>query len=231
MEEEDPAAVALNTTVGGGILRLLSQKLRLPSQHTPKNPTRQNVEDSVMSSVQSGVLAPPLPPPPGGRRLIFETASKTHTTTTTTAIHAATATAGGGKNKFLAQTRQQQHTATKQLLSTTTIATSIGGLAPQQEGEEHVFQNETTTTTTTASSSTTITSLHIQILQEWQQNKHQLILYTQQWFVLLLICFVSAEVFLISTMWNVRSSSTPVSQQHGENGMVLFRLSKRPILR
>ncbi len=214
VEEEDPAAVAVNTTVGGGILRLLSQRLRLPSQHTPKNPIRQNiVEGSVMSSVQSGVLAPPLlPPPPGGRRLIFDTASKTHTTTTTTSTHAATATAGGGKNKFLAQTRQQQHTAARQLLSTTTIASSIGGSAPQQDGEEHV--------TTTASSSTKINSLHNQILQEWQQNKHQLILYTQQWFVLLLICFVSAEVFLISTMWNAHNSNstTPYSSSSSNSG-------------
>jgi len=111
-EAQAAAAAAANKQTTGW-RRLLTQRLRLPSQHTP---------GPVVAE------SPGLPPPAGGRRLIFDTGvknteNKTHASTST----ATTVTA---RNKLLMQTRTETGTNTN-VQSSKSKASSINTVAQQ----------------------------------------------------------------------------------------------------
>ncbi|KAL7533734.1 hypothetical protein ACHAXR_008609 [Thalassiosira sp. AJA248-18] len=216
-EEEKEAAtsnnnapVPKNGSGGGGnlILRLVSQTLRLPSQHTPKPPTPQPADVAAASSATSGSSS--VPPLPGGRRLVFETAKKSSGDTTTGG--------GGARNKLLMQTRQ-----------------NLAREEPRSIQRHHFQQRETTNATTTTTSTNTAetttspSSFMAQFKEEIHQNKEAIkrdvVLYTKAWFLLLLGFFVAGNLLAVVSsgatignslgMWNMRGQSLKWSHWYG----------------
>jgi len=199
---------------GGGILRLVSQTLRLPSQqHAPKPPP-----PTAASSVQHPPESSSPAPPPGGRRLIFETAKKNAASTTT-----ATG-AGGGRNKLLMQTRQRQQ-----------LASRGGQEEPRSIQREHFPQNEQRggVATTTATADATADATAVNAAATNMSIKNDVLLYTKSWFLFLLACFVIGNISTIFmkdvggltttnddagglfTMWNVKEHSAKWMDLYG----------------
>ena len=202
--DETPVAESTNETTGGGmaggLLRLVSQTLRLPSQHTPKPPTQLHHQNGGVDSVS------PAPPPGGGRRLIFATTAKKPTSKD------GDATAKTGRNKLLMQTRQKQQTS-----STTASATSSeqrGRAATATIAESTVEESNDTAVGTLSY----ISQLKEDLQQNSEQYKKVIVLYTKGWLTLLLVVFLISNVANTTSMgimWNVRSQSTMLSNLYG----------------
>ena len=108
------AAVANNEQAAGGWRRLLPQRLRLPSQHTPGKIAASESPTSV-------------PPPAGGRRLIFDTGVKNKESNYSTA--------STSRNKLLMQTRTMNAKANEASMSSFTssvVQQPTPSLSPQQ---------------------------------------------------------------------------------------------------
>jgi len=198
---EESAAAANNSSssnnnggggiMGGGLLHLVSQTLRLPSQHTPAKPSSQQQDDSD-DNLDSDAAESPAPPLAGGRRLIFATTAKKKT--------GGGGRTTGGRNKLLLQTREKQQ--------------------QQREKSSTKKQTSTTTSDSTQESNNEEepSSLLVQLTNEWEENgeeyKKDIVLYTKGWFFVLFLCFVVGNIANMS-LFNVRSQSIKLSKLYG----------------
>lgn len=134
----------------------------------------------------------PAAPPPGGRRLLFQSAQKS------------SCAADGQRNTLLMQTRQQQRTTTAIELPPTEDPQPIQLQQLQQNGTDGT--SGFTTAATPAESSSFFT----------QFDKEDTVLYTQAWFLFLVIFFVFGNLVSVMSrdgslasegqwsMWNVK---------------------------
>jgi len=168
---------------GTSLPKLVTQNLRLPSQHTPKS-----------ARAATAAVAETVTPaaPPGGRRLLFQSAQKS------------SSAADGQKNTLLMQTRQQQRTTTAVELPPTEDPQPIQLEQLQQNG------NDGTSGFTIAATPLESSSFFTQF------DKEDTILYTQAWFLFLVIFFVFGNLVSVMSrdgslasegqwsMWNVK---------------------------
>jgi len=213
---EESAAAANNSSgssnggggiLGGGLLHLVSQTLRLPSQHTPAKPTSQQQEDSD-DNLDSDAAESPAPPLAGGRRLIFATTAKKK---------AGGGGRAGGRNKLLMQTRDKQQQQAEKTSSKKQTSTTTSDSTPESN-DDNDNQEESS-------------SLLVQLTNEWEENgeeyKKDIVLYTKGWFFVLFLCFVVGNIANMS-LFNVRSQSIKLSKLYGIESKFTGTISETP---
>lgn len=185
--EARAAAAAAANEQAAGWRRLLTQRLRLPSQHTP-GPAATVAE------------APGLPPPAaGGRRLIFDTGVKNKANGNT---EDATATS---RNKLLMQTRTKNGTKTSQSLTSKATSSNSNTSTVQQP------------TPSAASPQQNYPLFLLEELSKNHELKRDMIKCTMAWFAVLLVFFTLGNVTNImgEHAWNVRQQSVHWSEWYG----------------
>jgi len=180
---------------GGGLLHLVSQTLRLPSQHTPAKPSSQQQQDDSDDNLDSDAAESLAPPLAGGRRLIFATTAKKK--------KAGGGRTTGGRNKLLLQTREKQQQQREKISSKKQTRTTTSDSTPESNNNDN--QEEPS-------------SLLVQLTNEWEENgeeyKKDIALYTKGWFFVLFLCFIVGNIANMS-LFNVRSQSIELSKLYG----------------
>eukprot|EP00985_Skeletonema_marinoi_P013982 scaffold7015_cov134-Skeletonema_marinoi.AAC.3 len=190
--EARAAAAAAANEQATGWRRLLTQRLRLPSQHTP---------GPAVAAAES----PGLPPPAGARRLIFDTGVKNKESNNTS--DATTATA---RNKLLMQTRTKTGGTTKTSQSSKSKATS------SSKNKSAVQQPATP-----ASPPQIYSHFLIEELSKNHELKRDMMKCTMGWFVVLLVFFTLGNVTNVmgDYAWDVRQQSMHWSEWYGVTTM------------
>ena len=190
----------------GGLLHLVSQTLRLPSQHTPAKPQQQqdDTDDNLDSDAES-----PAPPLAGGRRLIFATTAKKK---------AGGGGRTGGRNKLLMQTREKQQQQQREKSSTKKQTATTTTDSTPESNDDNDDQEEPS-------------SLLVQLTNEWEENgeeyKKDIALYTKGWFFVLFLCFIVGNIANVS-LFNVRSQSTKLSKLYGIESKITDTVLETP---
>jgi len=189
--EARAAAAAAANEQATGWRRLLTQRLRLPSQHTP--------------GPAAAAESPGLPPPAGARRLIFDTGVKNKESNNTS--DATTATA---RNKLLMQTRTKTGGTTKTSQSSKSKATT------NSKNKSSVQQPATP-----ASPLQIYSHFLIEELSKNHELKRDMIKCTMGWFVVLLVFFTLGNVTNVmgDYAWDVRQQSMQWSEWYGVTTM------------
>ncbi|KAK1747866.1 glutaredoxin, partial [Skeletonema marinoi] len=189
--EARAAAAAAANEQATGWRRLLTQRLRLPSQHTP--------------GPAAAAESPGLPPPAGARRLIFDTGVKSKESNNTS--DATTATA---RNKLLMQTRTKTGGTTKTSQSSKSKATS------SSKNKSAVQQPATP-----ASPLQIYSHFLIEELSKNHELKRDMMKCTMGWFVVLLVFFTLGNVTNVmgDYAWDVRQQSMHWSEWYGVTTM------------
>mmetsp|Transcript_25834 Transcript_25834/g.42002 ORF Transcript_25834/g.42002 Transcript_25834/m.42002 type:complete len:1006 (+) Transcript_25834:121-3138(+) len=187
-EARAAAAAAANEQAAAGWRRLLTQRLRLPSQHTPGPAV------AAAAAESPGFL-----PPAGGRRLIFDTGVKSKGNDNNT-----TATTTTARNKLLVQTRTKTG-STKTSQSSKSNATSSKTTPVVQQS------------TTSASPPQNYPFIWLEELSKNHELKRDMIKCTIAWLSVLLIFFTLGNVtnVLGDYAWDVRQQSMQWSEWYG----------------
>eukprot|EP00986_Skeletonema_menzelii_P005019 scaffold1766_cov142-Skeletonema_menzelii.AAC.1 len=187
-EARAAAAAAANEQAAAGWRRLLTQRLRLPSQHTPGP-----------AAAAAAAESPGFPPPAGGRRLIFDTGVKSKGNDNNT-----TATTTTARNKLLVQTRTKTG-STKTSQSSKSNATSSKTTPVVQQS------------TTSASPPQNYPFIWLEELSKNHELKRDMIKCTMAWLSVLLIFFTLGNVtnVLGDFAWDVRQQSMQWSEWYG----------------
>lgn len=192
-EAQAAAAAAANEQQAPGWRRLLTQRLRLPSQHTPG--------PAVAES------SPGLPPPAaGGRRLIFDTGDKNKENNNDAAATTTTTTA---RNKLLMQTRTETGT-TKTIQSSKSKAGSSSASSKNNTSVQHQPP-------TPSSPRHSYPLILLEELSKDHEFKRDVIKCTMAWLALLLAFFMLGNVTNVmgDYAWDVREQSIHWSEWYG----------------
>ena len=194
-EAASAAAAAVNEQATGW-RRLLTHRLRLPSQHTPGPP-------AVAES-------PGLPPPAGGRRLIFDTGVKKNKEINNNATDTTTMATTSARNKLLTQTRKETGT-------TKTNQSSIKSKANSSRASSSKNTSSVQQPTTPSSPPQSYPHFLLEELSKNHELKRDVIKCTMAWLVMLLALFMLGNVTNVmgDYAWDVREQSIHWSEWYG----------------